>query len=81
MLPEIVIMKTEENQRPMENTCVKSGAVRFPPSTSASSESDFTIFVQPFIFYIFHLLTWYRWKEKEGEDPIDTFTWIIYYGE
>lgn len=43
VLPEIVIMKTEENQPSMENTCVKSGAIRFLSSKSASGESDFTI--------------------------------------
>lgn len=43
MLPEIVIMKIEENQPSMENMCVKSGAIRFLSPTSASVESDFTI--------------------------------------
>lgn len=49
MLPEIVIMKTEENQQSMENTCVKSGTIRFLSSISASVESDFTI------KYLYHL--------------------------
>lgn len=43
MLPAIVIMKIEENQPSKENIWVKSRAIRFLPSTSASGESDFTI--------------------------------------
>lgn len=52
MLPEIVIMKIEENQPSMENMCVKSGAIRFLSPTSASVESDFTIkyFCTTFVF-------------------------------
>ena len=53
MLPEIVIMKTEENQPSMENTCVKSGAIRFLSSKSASGESDFTIkYLCPILFLL-----------------------------
>lgn len=78
MLPEIAIMKIEENQPCMENMCVQSGAIRFLSSTSASVESDFTIkyFCTTFSF---HLPTWYRRKRKEGKYPIDSFIWIIYY--
>lgn len=74
MLPEIVIMKTEENQPSMENMCVKSGAIRFLSSTSASVESDFTIkyFCNTFVFlYIANKVL------MKGEIPIDTFILII----
>lgn len=73
MLPEIVIMKTEENQQSMENTCFKSGTIRFLSSISASVESDFTIkyFCTTFYYFSFHLPTWYRWKEK------GTIQWIL----
>lgn len=54
MLPEIAIMKLEENQLCMENMCVQSGAIRFLSSTSASVESDFTIkhFCTTFSFHL-----------------------------
>ena len=54
MLPEIAIMKIEENQPCMENMCVQSGAIRFLSSTSASVESDFTIkhFCTTFSFHL-----------------------------
>lgn len=55
MLPEIVITKIEENQPSMENMCVKSEAIRFLSSTSASVESysnRLNIFVPPFFLFI-----------------------------
>lgn len=55
MPPEIVIMKIEENQPSMENMCVKSEAIRFLSSTSASVASEFNrlnISVPPFLLFI-----------------------------
>lgn len=53
ILPEIVIIKTEENQLSMENMCVKNGAIRFLSSTSTSVESDFAIKYFCTTFYLF----------------------------
>lgn len=67
MLPEIVIMKIEENQPSMENICVKSRAIRFLPSTFASGESDFTIkYIYTTFFFFFSFANMVLVKEEEG---------------